>query len=153
MRKFHSRCWGSSLTVCARLTICLSLHRHERKYSGAHVCRVTFKHLPQAHRNHIRSFGALGQLFKIPPLSAQKCHSAGGRGVPEFFVCVRSPSKTSEPYNNPLWDFSYDVKKEERSLITKNCGLPNLLRWSHALRSDQNNYIYQIYGFLQAGQH
>jgi hypothetical protein len=28
---------------------------------------VTFKHLPQPLRSHIRSFGTLGQLLKIPP--------------------------------------------------------------------------------------
>jgi hypothetical protein len=43
---------------------------------------VTFKHLPQPLRSHIRSFGTIGQLFKIAPFSAQKSHSAGGRGVP-----------------------------------------------------------------------
>ena len=45
----------------------LSPHRHEQKFSGAHVRRVTFKHLPQPLRSYIRSFGTLGQLFKIPP--------------------------------------------------------------------------------------
>ena len=28
-------------------------HQHERKFSGARVCRVTFKHLPQPLRSHI----------------------------------------------------------------------------------------------------
>ena len=28
-------------------------HQHERKFSGAHVCRVTFKRLPQPLRSHI----------------------------------------------------------------------------------------------------
>ena len=43
----------------------------------------------------------------------------------------------SEPYDNPLWDFSNGVKKEEIRLFTKNSGLPKLLRWSHALFSNQ----------------
>jgi hypothetical protein len=30
-------------------------------------------------------FGTLGQLLKIPPFSAKKCHSAGGRVGPDFF--------------------------------------------------------------------
>ena len=83
---FRSRRRGSSLTVCTRLTVRSSPHRHERKFSGARVCRVTFKHLPQPLRSHIRSFGTIGQLFKIPPFSAQKSHSAGGRGgSPDIF--------------------------------------------------------------------
>jgi hypothetical protein len=63
-------------------------HRHKRKFPGAHVCRVTFKHLPQPLRSHIRSFRTLGQFFKIPPLSAQICHSAGGRGGPRNLFCI-----------------------------------------------------------------
>ena len=51
----------------------LGPHQHEQKFVGAHACKVTFKHLPQA-----LSFGTLGQLFKIPTLSAHKYHSAGG---------------------------------------------------------------------------
>ena len=37
---------------------------------------------PQPLRSHFRSFGTLGQLLKIPPLSGHKCNSAGGRGEP-----------------------------------------------------------------------
>jgi hypothetical protein len=66
----RSRRWGSSLTVCARLTVRSSPHQLERKFSGAHVCRVTFKHLPQPLQSHILSFGTFGQFFKIPPFSA-----------------------------------------------------------------------------------
>jgi hypothetical protein len=69
---FSSRRWGSSLTVCARLNVCSSPHRHKRKFFGTRVCRVTFKHLPQPLRSHILSFGTIGQIFKIPPFSAQK---------------------------------------------------------------------------------
>ena len=84
--------------------VCLSPHQHERKFFGACVCRVTFKHLLQPLRSHIRSFGTLGQLFKIPPLSAQICHSAGGRGGPRFifligiliFLWLNSPCKKFE---------------------------------------------------------
>ena len=109
---FRSRRWGSSLTVCARLTVRSSPHRHERKFSTSCVCRVTSKHLPQPLRSHIRSFGTLGQLFKIPPFSAQKSHSAGGRGGPRIiflvgiliFLLLRSPCKISKPYDNPFWE-------------------------------------------------
>ena len=58
---------GPRSRVCARWTLRLAPHRHERKFFGAHVCRVTFKHLPQPLRSHIQSFITLGQLFKIPP--------------------------------------------------------------------------------------
>ena len=71
MKNFRSRRWGSSLTICARLTVRSSPHQQERKFSGARVCRVTFKHLPQPLRSHTQSFGTLGQLLKIPPLSGQ----------------------------------------------------------------------------------
>ena len=54
----------------------------------ARVCRVTFKQLPQPLRSHIQSFGTLGQLLKIPTLSAQICHSAGGRGGPQFLIGI-----------------------------------------------------------------
>ena len=64
---FCSRRWGSSLTICARLNVRSAPHQHERKFSAARVCRVTFKHLPQPLRSHTRSFGILGQLLKIPP--------------------------------------------------------------------------------------
>ena len=46
-------------------------------------------------------FRTLEQLFKIPPLSAQICHSTGGILI---FLLLRSPCKISEPYDNPLWD-------------------------------------------------
>ena len=39
------------------------------EFFGGHVCKVTFKHLPQPLRSQILSFEALGQLLKIPPLS------------------------------------------------------------------------------------
>ena len=44
-------------------------HRHERKFYGIHVSKVTFKHLPQPLRSDIQSFETLGILFKIPPIS------------------------------------------------------------------------------------
>jgi hypothetical protein len=62
---FGSRRWGSSPTDCTRLTCPIAPHRHERKFSGAHVCRVTFKHLPQPLLSHIWSFRFLGQLLGV----------------------------------------------------------------------------------------
>ena len=34
-------------------------------FSATCVCRVTFKHLPQPLRSHIRSFGTIKQLLKF----------------------------------------------------------------------------------------
>ena len=60
-------------------------------------------------------------------------------GIP-IFMLLRSPCQKLKPYNNPFWGFEQryqDNKITTRRLITKNSGLPKLLRWSHALRSDQ----------------
>ena len=91
----------------------------------------------------MQNFGILGQLLKIPPLSAQKCHSAGGRGVPKFLF-VRSPCIISERYDNPIWDFRYGTKEKESGIIPKIVAYLSLLRWSHALHSDQNT----LYKFI-----
>ena len=45
------------------------------KFSGARVCRVTFKHLPQVPNPSEEN----------TPLVHQKCHCAGGRGVSDCF--------------------------------------------------------------------
>ena len=82
---------GADRGSCSQVRACLTLrsapHWHQRKFFGAHVCRVTLKHVLQPLRSHIRSFGTLGQLLKIPPFSA---HSAGGRGVPQFLGGLES---------------------------------------------------------------
>ena len=59
----------------ALLTLRTAPHQHEWKLLGAHVCKVTFKHLLQPLRCLNRSFGTLGQLLKIPPLSAQGAYA------------------------------------------------------------------------------
>jgi hypothetical protein len=110
---FHSRRWGSSLTICAYLTACSSPHRHEQKFSGARVCIVTFKHLLQLLRSHILSFGTPGQLFKIPPFSAQKSHSAGGKGDPRIFCYLGAHAKLQNPTTTPAGRIS-NVPEEER---------------------------------------
>jgi hypothetical protein len=89
--KFRSRRWGSSLPVYARLAVRSSPHRHDRKFSGARVCRVTFKHLPQPLRSH--SFGTLGQILKFSKkkLKNLKTPPRGPGGVSEFFWGLISP--------------------------------------------------------------
>ena len=69
------------------------------------------------------SFGSLGQLLKLPPFSAKKCHSAGGKGGPRIFFLIgilifmllRSPCKNLKPYDNPFWDFSNSGKSGKKS--------------------------------------
>ena len=46
-------------------------HRHKKKF-GVHVCKVTFKHVPQPLRSHVQSFGTLGQILR----AEQSTHSA-----------------------------------------------------------------------------
>ena len=94
---FHSRQWGSSLPVWHAWWVRSSPHRHKRKLYDTCVCRVTFKHLPQPLRSHIRSFGTQGQLLKLSPLSAQKCYTVGvwGQGL----AILRFESRDRD------WDF------------------------------------------------
>ena len=51
-----------------------------------------------------------------------------------------------EPYNNPFWGFSNGgeskSEKKRKILISKIVAYLILLRWSHALRSDQN-YLFK----------
>ena len=56
---------GPRSRVCTRLTLRSGPHQQQWKFFGACVCKVAFKHLPQPLRSHIRSFGTLGQLFKL----------------------------------------------------------------------------------------
>ena len=66
----------------------LHLQRHPgsaRGEKGAHVSAKSPSNIspnPSLIRRHMQSFGTPSQLFKIPPLSTQKMHSAGGRGGP-----------------------------------------------------------------------
>jgi hypothetical protein len=52
-----------------------------KKNSDECVCRVTFKHLPQPLRSHIRRFGTLGQLLEIPPF-VRTMHYVNLSGLP-----------------------------------------------------------------------
>ena len=104
----------------------------------------------------MQSFGTLGQFLKLPPCSPKYSIV---RGVPPIlfligiliFLWVRSLCKNLEPYNNPFWDFNNGGEsKSEKILITKNSGLPKLLRWSHELRSNQcsENFSRPIFCYL-----
>ena len=135
----------------ACLTVRSSPNRHERKFSSIHICRVTFKHLPQPLWSYILSFETLWQLFKIPPFSAQKSHSARGRGVPKILFWVgilivlllRSPCKIAKPYNNHFWENEQwagrekERKREKNAIYSGHLRLCQQQRAAHALRSDQ----------------
>ena len=82
--KFRLCRWGSSLLGCAHLT-CPVVPPMTRAEIFMRTC-LQSHHLPQPHRSHIWSFRTLGQLFKIPPISAQICHSAGGSGGPPILL-------------------------------------------------------------------
>jgi hypothetical protein len=56
-----SRAWIISRSL---LDPPLGPHQHERITFATSVSKVTFNHLPQPLRSHIRSFGTLGQLLK-----------------------------------------------------------------------------------------
>jgi hypothetical protein len=74
---------GSSLPGLRMLDLPLSLPSTLAEFF-TRLCRVTFKYPPQPLRSHIQSFKTLGQLWKIPPVSA---YSARVKG-PLIFVWV-----------------------------------------------------------------
>ena len=109
---FGSCQWGSSLTVCAYLTVGSSPHQaHMSAESPSNIS-------PQPLRSHTRSFGILGQLLKIPPFSA---HSPGGRGGPQmffwlesFFFCeLGALAKFWNPTTTPSWILLTALRKRE----------------------------------------
>ena len=49
----------------------------------------------------MQNFGILGQLLKIPPLSAQKCHSEWGSGGRQIFAVDWNPYGAHAQFRNP----------------------------------------------------
>jgi hypothetical protein len=93
------------------------------------VCRVTFKHL----RSNLLSFGTLGQLFRIPPFSAQKSLSAGGRGGLGAHAKFQNPTTTpSERISN-----APEERGEKNALYSGHIRLCQQPSAAQALRSDQ----------------
>jgi hypothetical protein len=86
IHNFRSRRWGPRSRVCARETLRSAPHRHEWKFSGARVCRVTF----------VKSSHFLVKMVILR-----------GRGVPNFlFFCWNPPIfVTLKPYDNPFCGF------------------------------------------------
>jgi hypothetical protein len=74
-------------------------------------------------RPHVK-FGTLGQLFKIPLFSAQKSHSARGRGDPNFFFMIgilmllRSHAKLQNPRTTPSGRISNEPEREKNAIYS-----------------------------------
>jgi hypothetical protein len=102
-----SRRWGSSLTICARLTVRSYPHQHEQKFSGAHVCRVTLK--------------PLDNFSKYPPFPPNIIVRGVG-GVPELFFLLESyyfcylgaHAKFQNPTTTPSGQISNEPEERER---------------------------------------
>jgi hypothetical protein len=81
---------------------------------GAHVCRITFKHLPQPIRSHIKSFGIIGQLLKFSKKKL-KMPPQGARGGLRIFLGVNISffweNKPSVKFRNSNWTPSIFSKK------------------------------------------
>ena len=68
---------------------------------------------------HFRRFKALFVFFKKKP---KKSTPLGAGGVPRiffspqilFFLCVKTPCKILEPYDNPFWEKSNPAERRER---------------------------------------
>ena len=99
-RYFRWRRWGSSLLGLRTLDPPLRPPSTPADFFCGHVCKVAFKHLPKPLRSHIRNFGTLGQLLKIPPCPLKTCIVQGVWGSPNNLfgsnlknLLVRSPCK------------------------------------------------------------
>ena len=84
-----------------RLDVSLSPQWHERKFVGATVCKVTFKHLPPTPKNLYPKFRNPRTTFENPPLCA-KYNIVKGRSPKFVFgwktnICV-TPCIFPEPF-------------------------------------------------------
>ena len=100
-QKICSRRWGSSLSGLRTLDPPLG---PPSIWTEIFRCTCLQSHLqtcPPTHQKSYPKFWNPRKLLKIPPFSAQKCHSAGGRGGPRLFllngililILLRSPCK------------------------------------------------------------
>ena len=117
------------------LRVCSSPHRHKRKFVSAHVCNVSFKHLPQPLRNHYSIFVTLWASCKV-----SKPEDKISKGwVPKIFYLDGSLYFC---YLGALANLLLTDDRKEREikpLITATTFSP----LAHTLLADQN-YHYQI---------
>ena len=134
--QFHSRRWGSShkkdpppgppstwAEICRPM--CLQSHLQLlRSFVNTPLWRpnIVYWGLFRVGNPHILlhvKFRNPRTTFEITPLCPPKYNGEWGRGGTQIFYWnpnifwVRSLCKVSEPYNNPLWDFSNGGKKKK----------------------------------------
>ena len=83
----------------------------------------------------MQNFGTLGQLFKIPPCPPKNVRVWGGKGGRIFFE-LGAHVKCPNPMTTPSGILVTEVRRRRSGRLIR--GQPRLLRWSHALHSDQN---------------
>jgi hypothetical protein len=124
---------GPRSRVCARDTLNAAPHRHEWKFSGPRVCRITFKHLTQTpqksyakFRNHRKPFEifkkTLTDLLLIFSKKKLKIAPNGARGwgsnfifsLQNFYYFFRGPCKNLKPYANPFGVLNNGIKKKKK---------------------------------------
>ena len=79
---------GPRSQVCARETLRSAPHRDERKFFGAHVCRIALNYLPQPIRRHIQNIIAHGKFST--PCSANYALFRWVGWAPEIIFLVES---------------------------------------------------------------
>ena len=103
---------GPRSRVRARGTLRSAPHRHQRNFSGACFCRITFRHLPQPLQSHIQDPSQKsGPLFW------------GGKGAPKnlifivilLFLLLRSPCQNLKSYDSPFWGKSRGSNKKRKN--------------------------------------
>ena len=81
---------GPHSRVCSRDTPAQPPHQHERKFSGACLCRIALNHLPQLLRTHFKSFRKFPK-FQKKNLQNLKTPPSGARGGPQYIWGVSIP--------------------------------------------------------------
>jgi hypothetical protein len=111
-KNFRSRRWGSSLTVCARLTVRSSPHQTSGNFPAHMSAESSSNTSPNPSEVISEVLEPLDNFSKYPPFPPKNRIVRGVAGIPEFFFWVgiliflllRSPCKISKPYDNPFWE-------------------------------------------------
>ena len=100
----------------------------------------------------MQNFETLGQISDYPPCAPKySIKVCGGGVVPDFFglesyyFCeLGAHAKFRNPKTTPS-GILITAEEEWKKKNTKNSDLPKLLRWSHALLSDQFTCLKELY--------